>query len=132
MLTKRRFKPYWPSYARQIANTYSQYTLNKVANEVNVSYNNTNKESNMHNAAAFLAGYMHTSGSSEQASLEKQAREIAPGQASFLKALFPTMAVNSKDEDVKPLGIKHNWSRTTFKLPSASMATGSDTRNSYS
>ena len=115
-----------------IANTYSQSTLNKVANEVNVNYNNTNKESNMHNPSAFLAGYMHKSGSSEQASLEKQAREIAPGQASFLKTLFPTMTVNHKDEDVKPLDIKHNWSRTNFKLPSASMATGNDTRNSYS
>ena len=82
----------------------------------------------MHKASGFIAGYLHKSGMDKHASLEKQARHIAEGQASFLKALFPTMNVNYAGESIQPMDIKHNWSRETFKLPSAAMTTGKDTR----
>jgi hypothetical protein len=103
-----------------------------VAYEVTLNYINNNKESNMHKASGFMAGYMHKSGLNKQASLQKQARTIGSGQASFLKALFPSMNIYNEGENVKPIEISNPHTRQTFKLPSAAMVTGGDTRNAYS
>jgi len=82
-------------------------------------------------AGGAIGGALEAAGPQKESSLQKEARHIAGGQASFLKALFPSMNVYGEGDGVKPIAMKHNWNRETYDMNSAGMNTGSDSNNTY-
>jgi 8-oxo-dGTP pyrophosphatase MutT (NUDIX family) len=116
----------------KITQTSAQLPLTKSASTTTLLNEDTTQESNMHNAAGFMAGYMAKTGHNKEASLNKEARNIEGGQASFLKALFPTMNIYGPGEDITPREISNPHTRETFKLNANEMRTGQDTRKAYS